>query len=407
MRSFLKNLGPGVLISAAFIGPGTVTVCTLAGVNFQYSLLWALLLSVIACIILQEMAARLGIIAQRGLSECIREEIKHPLLKILAIILIFSAIVVGNAAYEAGNITGAVLGITAIAPSLLFETQDLSVNLWSIIVGAVAFILLALGNYKVLERVFIGLVALMSISFIITAFLVKPDVGEVLHGLFIPSTGSAGLLTVMALVGTTVVPYNLFLHASLVGEKWKKPEDLKIARKELVIAISLGGLVSMAIVISAAVPNLLNVTSAADLAVGLQPLFGKYATWFIALGLLAAGITSSITAPLAAAYVVKGCMGWKGGLHSLKFKSVWAGIILLGVIFSSLRLQPIEVIKFAQVANGILLPVIAIFLLWIVNKSSVLGKYRNTVIQNVLGLVIITIAILLGARSIYTVLNTY
>src|SRR5690606_4880769 len=138
-----------------------------------------------------------------------------------------------------------------------------------------------------------------------------------------------------------------------------------------------------------------------------EPLFGSYATWFIAIGLLAAGITSSITAPLAAAYVVRGCLGWKGGLTSLKFKSVWAGIILLGVVFSSLRLQPIEVIKFAQVANGILLPVIAIFLLWIVNKRSVLGNYRNTVFQNVLGILIITISVLLGARSIYTVIQTF
>jgi len=407
VKTFLKSIGPGVLVSAAFIGPGTVTVCTLAGVNFQYALLWALLLSIIACIILQEMAARLGIISQKGLSECIREEIKHPVLKALAIILIFSAIVIGNAAYEAGNITGAVLGITAIAPTLIWELAGLSINLWSIIIGVLAFLLLSLGNYKILEKVFIGLVSLMGISFLVTAFLVKPDIGEVVRGLLIPSTGSAGLLTVMALIGTTVVPYNLFLHASLVGEKWAKPEDLKIARKELVVAILLGGLISMAIVISAAVPGLMNVTSAADLAVGLEPLFGRYATWFIAIGLLAAGITSSITAPLAAAYVVKGCMGWKGGLNSFKFKSVWAGIILLGVFFSSLRLQPIEVIKFAQVANGILLPVIAIFLLWIVNKRSVLGAYRNTVLQNFLGFLIIAVTILLGARSIYTVIQTF
>lgn len=407
MRTFLKSIGPGVLVSAAFIGPGTVTVCTLAGVNFQYSLLWALLLSVIACIILQEMAARLGIIAQKGLSECIREAITHPVLKILAIILIFSAIVVGNAAYEAGNITGAVLGITALAPSLTWETGGLSINLWSIVIGVVAFVLLSLGNYKILEKVFIGLVSLMGFSFLVTAFLVKPNIGEVLQGLVVPSVGSAGLLTVIALIGTTVVPYNLFLHASLVGEKWKKSEDLKIARKELIIAIALGGLISMAIVISAAVPNLMNVTSAADLAVGLEPLFGRYATWFIALGLLAAGITSSITAPLAAAYVVQGCMGWKGGLNSFKFKSVWACIILLGVFFSSLRLQPIEVIKFAQVANGILLPVIAVFLLWIVNKRSVLGDFKNTALQNALGILIITITILLGARSIYTVMQTF
>lgn len=406
MRTFLNSIGPGVLVSAAFIGPGTVTVCTLAGVNFQYSLLWALLLSIIACIILQEMAARLGIIAQKGLSECIREEISNPVLKSLAVILIFSAIVIGNAAYEAGNITGAVLGITAIFPSLYWEIAGLSINLWSLSIGALAILLLSLGNYKILERVFIGLVSLMGISFLVTAFLVKPDFSGVLQGLFVPSTGSAGILTVMALIGTTVVPYNLFLHASLVGEKWNKPEDLVIARKELIIAILLGGLISMAIVISAAVPNLINVTSAADLAVGLEPLFGRYATWFIALGLLAAGITSSITAPLAAAYVVRGCLGWKGGLRSYKFKSVWAVIILLGVIFSSLKWQPVEVIKFAQIANGILLPVIAVFLLWIVNKRKVLGEYRNTAFQNFLGIAIIGISILLGARSIYTVIQS-
>lgn len=403
MRSWFKNVGPGVLVSAAFIGPGTVTVCTLAGVNFQYALLWALLLSVLSCIVLQEMAARLGIIAQKGLSECIREEVQNPVLKVAAVVLIFSAIVVGNAAYEAGNITGAVLGITAVAPPLNLPLGNFSLNLWSIIIGAIAFGLLWMGNYKVLERVFIGLVVLMSISFLVTAFVVKPDLSEIVKGLFIPSTGEAGLLTVMALVGTTVVPYNLFLHASLVGEKWNKPGDLKIARKELTFAIILGGIVSMAIVICAAAPNLDHVSSAADLALGLEPLFGQYATWFIAVGLLAAGITSSITAPLAAAYVVRGCLGWKDGLNSLRFKSVWATILLLGVFFSSLKLQPIEIIRFAQIANGILLPVIAIFLFWIVNKSSVMGKFKNTGYQNILGVVIIAISIFLGAKSIYTV----
>ena len=208
MKNWLKNLGPGVLVSAAFIGPGTVTVCTLAGVEFGFSLLWALLLSVIACIILQEMAARVGLVTQKGLSEVIREEIESPLFRNLAILLIFSAIVFGNAAYEAGNISGAVLGISAIVPSYLLDFGFVSLNLWSLVIGFIAFALLAIGNYKVLERAFIGLVAVMSISFLVTAVLTKPDLSALLKGLFIPSKGSAGLLTVMALIGTTVVPYN-------------------------------------------------------------------------------------------------------------------------------------------------------------------------------------------------------
>ncbi|SDS82783.1 NRAMP (natural resistance-associated macrophage protein) metal ion transporters [Gillisia sp. Hel1_33_143] len=406
MKNWLNNVGPGVLVSAAFIGPGTVTVCTLAGVNFQYALLWALLLSIIACIVLQEMAARLGIIAQKGLSECIRDEIKTPSLRKLAIVLIFSAIVIGNAAYEAGNITGAVLGITSVVTPKYYDIGFFSINLWSIAVGAIAFGLLSLGNYKILERVFICLVLVMSVSFVVTAIITNPDLTKIFKGLFLPELGADKILTVIALVGTTVVPYNLFLHASLVGEKWNKPSQLPIARKELIVAIALGGLVSMAIVITSAVPGLTNVNSAADLAQGLKPLFGDFAGWFIGVGLLAAGITSSITAPLAAAYVVKGCLGWQGGLKTFKFKLVWASIILLGVTFSSLKLNPIEIIRFAQIANGLLLPIIAIFLFWIVNRSSVLGRYKNSIVQNILGMIIIIIAIFLGAKSIYTVFQS-
>mgnify|MGYP003110475642 CR=1 FL=1 len=407
MKNWLRNVGPGVLVSAAFIGPGTVTVCTLAGVNFQFALLWALLLSIISCIILQEMAARLGIISQAGLSESIRQEIKNPIVRVFAIVLVLSAIVVGNAAYEAGNITGAVLGITALVNPVELQLGNFSLNIWSVLIGAIAFSLLYIGNYKVLERVFIGLVAIMSISFIITAILTKPDVSLIFQGLLIPKLGSDRILTVIALVGTTVVPYNLFLHASLVSEKWKDASNLPLARKDLSIAIILGGVVSMAIVICAATPNLLNVSSAADLAVGLEPLFGQYATWFIAIGLLSAGITSAITAPLAAAYVAKGCFGWKDGMKSGKFRSVWMGILLLGIFFSSLKLNPVEIIQFAQIANGLLLPIIAIFLLWIVNRKSVMGIYKNSLIQNIFGIIIIGIAIFLGAKSIYSVLQNF
>lgn len=407
MKNWFKELGPGILVSAAFIGPGTVTVCTLAGVEFGFSLLWALLLSVIACIILQEMAARVGIVTQKGLSEVIREEIGNPLLRTLSILLIFSAIVIGNAAYEAGNISGAVLGISAVVPSYIIDVGYVSLNLWSLLIGLIAFSLLAIGNYKVLEKVFIGLVAVMSISFIITAVMTGPNLEELFRGLFIPSKGSAGILTVMALIGTTVVPYNLFLHASLVSEKWKERSSLKTAQKELFWSISLGGIVSIAIVVTAAASGVSNVATAADLAVGLEPLFGSFATWFIAVGLFAAGITSSITAPLAAAYVVSGCLGWKKGLTSIRFKLVWATVLLLGMIFSSLGFQPVEIIKFAQIANGILLPVVAIFLLWVVNRPALLGRSRNSLILNIAGFIIIAITIFLGARSILTVLENF
>ena len=405
IKKWFQNIGPGTLVAAAFIGPGTVTVCTLAGVNFGFNLLWAMLLSIIATIVLQEMAARLGIISQKGLSEVVRQEIKTPFLKQFITILILAAIVVGNTAYEAGNISGGILGLETLFGSWVIENSYFSLNLMSWVIGIIAFALLYIGDYKFLEKALVILVLLMSVSFVITAVVTKPNLIEIFKGLFVPNLPEQSLLTVIALIGTTVVPYNLFLHAALVKEKWNKKEDLMHSKKDTIISIVLGGLVSMAIIISAASIPIKNISNAADLAEGLAPLYGEFAKYFLALGLFAAGITSAITAPLAAAYVAKGCLGWKGNLKSKRFRLVWSFVLIFGVVFSSIGFKPIEIIKFAQVANGILLPVIAGILLWIMNKKNVLGNYINSKTQNFIGFLILVISIFLGAKGILKVFN--
>lgn len=407
MKNWFKNIGPGTLVAAAFIGPGTVTICTLAGVNFGLNLLWALLLSVFATIILQEMAARLGVVSQRGISEIIRQEIKSPVVRNSMIVLILAAIVVGNAAYEAGNISGGILGLESIFGQQIINFSAISINLLSFAIGIIAFLLLFIGNYKVLEKVLISLVLIMSVSFVISAVLTKPSLLAILKGAFIPKFPEESLLTIIALVGTTIVPYNLFLHASLVKERWTSGKDLALAQKDTYVAISLGGLVSIAIIIAASAVDKTAILNAADLAESLSPLYGKFAKYLLALGLFSAGITSAITAPLAAAYVVKGCFGWSGNLKSKKFRVVWMVILILGVIFSSVGLKPMEIIKFAQVANGMLLPVVAGVLLWIMNRKEVLGKYVNTTTQNIIGLFIVFIALFLGLKSIFKVVNLF
>ena len=395
MFKWIKNIGPGTLVAAAFIGPGTVTMCTKAGVQYGYSLLWAMLLSIIATIVLQEMAARTGIITQKGLAQVIKRQITSPLLRNVAIFLIFGAIVIGNAAYEAGNISGASLGMVVFG-------EEIAV-FYPILIGFIAFIVLFIGNYKILERSLVALVLLMSISFIITAILTKPDLLAMLKGTFVPTIPENSWIIIIGLIGTTVVPYNLFLHASLVKEKWKTKEDLAKARKDTIISVILGGIVSMTIIVAATAITGSNINNAFDLAKGLEPLYGENAKYLLGIGLFAAGITSAITAPLAAAYVAKSCFGWKASLRDIRFRAVWAIILILGVVFSSLKFKPVEVITFAQVANGLLLPIVAIFLVWIVNKANVLGKYKNTLFQNILAICIILIALILGIKGIYTV----
>ena len=158
------SIGPAALVAAAFIGPGTVTVATKAGANFGFSLLWALLFSILATMILQEMTARLGVIGQKGLGQSIRELIKSPALKAISIILVVSAIIIGNAAYEGGNIAGATLGVEVV-----WDYPDfLGLDLAALIIGVVAFFVLLTGSYKLIEKVLIAVVLLMSVAFLVT-----------------------------------------------------------------------------------------------------------------------------------------------------------------------------------------------------------------------------------------------
>ena len=400
-----KKIGPATLIAAAFIGPGTVTVCTLAGVGFGFDLLWALLLSMIATVVLQEMAARLGLITGNGLAAALRSQTSNPKLRNIALALVFAAIIIGNSAYEAGNISGGELGLAQLIPNSEFSVFGQNIDSLVLAIGLIAFILLYIGTYKVLERVLIGLVLLMSLSFLVTAILTGPELMPILKGLFTPTFPDGSLFTVIALIGTTVVPYNLFLHASLVKEKWQDASDLRWVRRDTVIAIVVGGLVSMAILICGAALQGMQISSAADLGKGLEPLFGSYAKYFISIALFAAGITSAITAPLAAAYVARGCFGWDASLKDKRLRAVWMIVLLVGVFFATVGSSPIAIIQFAQVANGIVLPLIAIFLLWAVNRSELMNKYINTRFQNILGLLIVLICLLLSGRTLYKLIE--
>lgn len=395
MRGIKKYFGPSTLVTAAFIGPGTLTVCTISGANFGYTLLWVLLFATIATIILQEMTSRLGLITQNGLGEAIRSQIENPFAKTMAVILVFTAIIVGNAAYEAGNISGAVLGIEGVFGDRLP---------WALVIGALAFATLFIGRFKIIERILIGLVIVMSLVFVITAILVKPDVNQLFSGLFIPSFTEKNQLAILGLIGTTIVPYNLFLHASSVSQKWKIAEQLKDLQKENAVAIGLGGLISMAIVItSAATIYGLGVSGINEMATQLEPLLGSWAKYFLAVGLFAAGITSSITAPLAAAYTAKGIFGWKGDASDWKFRSIWIFILAIGTIFSMAGYKPIQVIQVAQIANGILLPVIVFFLIYLCNKKSLLNSYVNKSWQNGLAVLVIAISLIVSFRSLNSV----
>ncbi len=402
-RSLFDRIGPGVLVTAAFVGPGTIATASSAGANFGFALLWALLFSVFATVVLQEMAARVGLVTRAGLAEAIRDAFDNQWLGRFSVLLVVCAVGLGNAAYEAGNIAGAALALATVG--------GLGTQGWAIVIGLGAGLLLASGRYRLLESVLIVLVLLMSAVFLLTAVLVSPPIGDVLAGVLVPTLPEGSLLTVIALIGTTVVPYNLFLHANAVREKWSAdvPIDqaLSESRWDTGLSIGLGGLITLAIISTAAAAFFQSeiAFSGESLGVQLEPLLGPSARYVFAAGLFASGLTSAITAPLAASYAVCGALGWGSGLTSRPFRLVWLGVLLIGTLFAALGTKPLAAILFAQVANGFLLPFVAAFLLLVMNRREVLGERVNGPVANALGMVVVITAIGLGLVKITGVLG--
>lgn len=388
------SFGPGFLVTAAFIGPGTVTSCSLAGANFGYSLLYALVFATVTTLILQEMTGRLSLGSGYDLGQALREFPQNALTKLIFAVLTLSAITFGCAAYEAGNITGGSIGLEIVT--------SIPQRIWVIVISVLAILILGRRQYRLVEKTLIALVFLMSLSFLTTFVIIRPDISSILKGL-IPSLPDKSLIYVLALVGTTVVPYNLFLHSSAVKKKWQVQSQLKDVKKDLLVSIILGGIISSAIVVTSAVAFFeqgFSVDEGVQLAQQLKPLFGSGAQLLFGLGFFAAGLSSAITAPYAAAFAASGVLGWEKGSESKKFQIVWLAVILIGSGVSLFGFKPLSVIIFAQVANGLILPVASVFLLIVLNNKQKMGELANNWKQNVLGIFIILVVSFLGIWNI-------
>ncbi len=396
MLNRLRNIGPGALVAAAFVGPGTVTTSTLAGANYGYALIWALVFATLATIVLQEMSARLGTVGQLGLGAAIRDTLARSIWRIPMFTIVLVAIFVGNCAYEAGNISGAAAGVLTLIDADASATPFIVAGLF-----ALALVLLTAGSYGLVEKTLLGLVLLMAAAFVVTFVMVRPSLGELFRGALVPSFPDGSLLTVIALIGTTVVPYNLFLHASAARNRWHGADDIAEARFDTSVSIGLGGLVAILIVCTAAAALFATgttVDNAADMARQLEPTFGSLSKILLGIGLFAAGLTSAVAAPLATAFVVTEILGLDTDVRSRAFRGAALCVLVSGALLAVTGIRPIELIVAAQFANGLLLPVVAAFLLFVMNQANLLGSHVNGRIANLLGFGVLIVTAGLGLR---------
>ncbi len=376
------------IIPAAFIGPGTVTTCASAGALFGFSLLWALTFSTIATVVLQEASARVTVVSGRNLAQAIRARWQGQAVSLLVLLLVVGAVVVGNAAYEAGNVLGASAGAglgAGIAPRTA-----------TAVIGAAVFAILWIGSPRAIATLLSITVAVMGIAFLVTAVLLAPPVGEVLRGSVVPAFPAGSGLLVLGLIGTTVVPYNLFLGSGIAaGQKMSE------IRFGLVVAVVLGGLISMGILVAGV--GLEGEFSYEAVAAMLSGRLGGWAGPLFAWGLFAAGFSSAATAPLAAAVTARGLFEDGSGRwaeRGWRYRAVWMGVLLVGVGFGMAGVRPIPAIILAQALNGVVLPFAAVFLLLVVNDRALMGERVNGAASNVAMGPVVAATLVLGVSGV-------
>lgn len=376
------------VISAAFIGPGTVTTAASAGARHGLDLLWALVFSTLACLVLQEASARLTVVSGRDLGEAIRERFSRGAFGVVVPVFVLAAIVVGCAAYEAGNLLGGVAGAVL--------ATGLSKTALTLAAGLVAFTLLWLGTTHTVPRVLGGVVAFMGVAFLLTAMRLGPEPSALVRGSLLPRLPPGSPLLVMGLIGTTVVPYNLFLGSGIA-----RGQKLGELRFGLCVAVVLGGAISMGVLVvgTAVDPPL----AFAALGQALRARLGEWAESLFAYGLLAAGLSSAITAPLAAGVAARSLLPRTPGRPESpwRYRGTWLFVLLTGVGFGLAEVQPVPAIILAQVLNGVLLPFVAAFLLLLVNDVRLMGEEGlNGPASNLAMSLVVVVTVLLGALNV-------
>lgn len=387
-KRFLQA-SPGALVTAAFIGPGTITTCIKAGYTGSYSLVSIMIVATVIAIFIQYYAAKLGIITQKSLSQNVSISFASPFMRFTSRLLIITAIFIGNCAFEAGNITGGALGIKMLISSN-------TIMPYVLLIGFCSMLLLWYGKVNWIQNILKYMVLLMVFCFMIATIIIKPNTRDILTEL-LKIDFNENILLIGALVGTTVGPYNIFLHSKTAQQRWHSPLDMKEMLLDTIISIGLGGIISCCIiVVSATVSKSYSIQelSISNFSQVLAAPLGFWGNKIFLVGLFAAGFSSAITAPYAAAYTVAELFENNVTEQNALFRIIWFVVVAVGTVIAlAMGSSPTLLILVAQYTNALILPLIILFLVYCINKQN-----KVTLFTNIVFTILFFISLLLGVR---------
>jgi Mn2+/Fe2+ NRAMP family transporter len=375
----LALIGPAIITSNIDNDAGGIAIYSIAGARYGYNLLWTLIPTVFLLIILQEMSARMGMVTGKGLADLIRENYGIKTAFWVMVCLFFTNL---------GNTTAEFSGWAA-SMELFKVSKYISIPMGVFFV----WFLVTKWNYSIFEKIFLG-ICFVYITYIISAFLAKPDWGEVMKKTVTPhfEWGKGYLVMIVSIIGTSITPWQLFYLQSGVVEKGLREEDWWASKIDVIFGSIMMGVVAFFIIVACGAtlfPAGIQIDSAEDAALSLKPLAGRYAYILFAIGLANASLFSGCILPLATTYYICEAMGWETGIgkgfkEAPQFMSLFTTILILGasiVLIPNLPL--IKVMWFTQIVNCLLLPAVLIFMLKLINRKEIMGKFTNSLWMNI------------------------
>lgn len=396
---FLSVMGPGIITANVDNDAGGITTYSACGAHFGYSMVWSLIPILIALVIIQEMSNRMGVVTGRGLADLIREEFGVKITFYAMLVLILANL--GNALAEFAGI--------AAASELFGISKYVSVPLCALFV----WWLVLKGTYKTVEKIFLG-ACVFYVSYILSGFLAKPEWSSVLQESIKPAFkfNKEFIFMLIGVVGTTIAPWMQFYQQASVVEKGVKIEDYKYSKLDTIIGGFVVNIIAFFIIVVCAATLFkqgIRIETAKDAAIALRPLAGNYCYLLFAFGLFNASLFAASILPLSTSYSVCEGMGWDAGVNKRfkeapQFYSLYLGIIIISALIIMLPKVPlIPIMLISQVANGILLPFILIFMVLLINNKRLMGDYVNSKFDNLVCWTVVTVMIILSVFLFITV----
>lgn len=390
---FLAILGPGIITANVDNDAGGITTYSLAAANYGYAILWMMIPTTVALVVVQEMCARMGAVTGKGLSDLIRESFGVKVTFYVMIALLLT---------NMGNSISEFAGIAA-SLEIFGVGKYISVPLAAVVV----WLLIVKGSYKTVEKVFL-VACMVYVAYPIAAFMAGPDWGVVLKATAVPTfkSDSAYIMTLIGIIGTTIAPWMQFYQQSAVVEKGITAEQYAFTRLDVVIGCILAIVVAFFMMVACASSihvHGLKIETAADAAMALKPLVGKHASTLFAFGLFNASLFGACILPLSTAFYICEGMGWESGVdkdfeQAPQFFWLFTIIIVTSAILILIPNAPLLTIMFiSQVVNGVVLPFVLIFMLKLINDHNLMGRYINGPIFNTIAWITVVAMVVLTA----------